>query len=132
MGVNAPLRHQQVISKLHVELGILYYKTNSIPYEPLTETMLTEGYGNPVPDLLLFDHHTESTRLIIEICQTSGQKNDIRKVIRLMDDCDYGIQEGFVYNYKTRQWFRYRSGDGGLVEPSSFSILLQRDLNSFL
>lgn len=52
MGVNVPLIHQQVISRLHVELGILYYKQQSIPYEPLPETMLTEGYGNPVPDLI--------------------------------------------------------------------------------
>jgi hypothetical protein len=47
IGVNAPLKHQQVISRLHVELGILHYKKQSIPYEPLTETMLAEGYGNP-------------------------------------------------------------------------------------
>jgi Uma2 family endonuclease len=110
MGVNAPLAHQQVISRLHVELGILYYKQHSIPYEPLPETMLTEGYGNPVPDLLLFDHATEQTRLIIEVCQTSGQKNDLLKVVRLIEDNDYGILEGFVYNYRTKLWFRYRKG----------------------
>ena len=70
--VNASLTHQQVISRLHVELGILYYKQCSIPYEPLPETRLTEGYGNPVPDLLQLDHITEQTRLIIKVCQTSG------------------------------------------------------------
>lgn len=132
MGVNAPLLHQQIISRLHVELGILYYKNQSIPYEPLPETMLTEGYGNPVPDLLLFDHAAEQTRIIIEICQTSGQKSDLRKVIRLIEDEDYGILEGFVYNYKTQTWLRYRKGDGGQAAESSFSDVLNLDLNPFL
>lgn len=131
MGVNAPLAHQQVISRLHVELGILYYKQQRIPYEPLPETMLAEGYGNPVPDLLLFDHATEQTRLIIEVCQTAGQKNDLLKVTRLIEENDYGILEGFVYNYRTKHWFRYRKGDGGLTTESSFSDILQFDLNSF-
>ncbi|UFH54208.1 hypothetical protein [Spirosoma sp. KNUC1025] len=132
MGVNAPLRHQQIISKLHVELGILYYKNGSIPYEPLPETMLAEGYGNPVPDLLLFDHKAEQTRLIIEICQTSGEKNDLLKVIRLIEENDYGILEGFVYNYRTQVWFRYRKGDGGVATSSAVSEILQLDLSAFL
>lgn len=131
-GVNAPLLHQQVISRLHVELGILYYKQHSIVYEPLPETMLTEGYGNPVPDLLLFDHEAEQTRMIIEICQTSGQKNDLLKVIKLIEDNDYGILEGFVYNYKTAQWYRYKKGEGGVATNSSFSDLLNLDLGPFL
>lgn len=132
MGVNAPLLHQQIISRLHVELGILYYKQHSIPYEPLPETMLTEGYGNPVPDIILFDHETEQTRLIIEVCQTSGQKNDLLKLIRLIEDNDYGILEGFVFNYKTQQWLRYRKGDGGVSTKSAFSEVLQLDLGAFV
>jgi Uma2 family endonuclease len=132
MGVNAPLFHQQIVSRLHVELGVLYYHKKAIPYEPLPETMLTEGYGNPVPDIILFDHQTEQTRLIIEVCQTSGQKSDLRKLIRLIEDDDYGILEGFVYNYKTGQWFRYKLGDAGLYTESSFSDLLQLDLDTFL
>ncbi|QIP12932.1 hypothetical protein G8759_10010 [Spirosoma aureum] len=131
MGVNAPLKHQQVISRLHVELGILYYKDQSIPYEPLAETMLAEGYGNPVPDVLLFDHTAEQTRLIIEVCQTNGERNDLLKVVRLIEDHDYGIQEGFVYNYKTHQWSRYRKGDGGVATRSSFSEVLHLDLGQF-
>jgi Uma2 family endonuclease len=106
-GVKAPLCHQQIISRLHVELGILYYKQRSIPYEPLPETMLTEGHGNrhdepPVPDILLYDDEAEKPRVIIEVCQTSGEKSDLRKVIRLIEDEDNGILEGFVLNYKTQ------------------------------
>jgi hypothetical protein len=131
-GVNAPLRHQQVISQLHVELGILYYKQHSIPYEPLPETMLAEGYGNPVPDIILFDHEAEQTRVIIEVCQTNGQNNDLDKVIRLVEVAKYGILEGFVYNYKTHQWLRYRKGDGGQATETSFSEVLQIDLGPFV
>ncbi len=136
-GVNAPLQHQQVISRLHVELGILYYKQQTISYEPLPETMLTEGYGNrydepPVPDILLYDHEAEKTRVIIEICQTNGEKSDLRKVIRLIEDEDYGILEGFVFNYKTLTWVRYRKGDGGQATETAFSEVLNLNLGSFL
>lgn len=131
-GVNAPLKHQQVISRLHVELGILYYKQRSIPYEPLPETMLAEGHGNPVPDVILFDHEAERTRLIIEVCQTNGQDNDLDKVIRLVEQAKYGILEGFVYNYKTQRWLRYRKGDGGQATESSFSEVLNLDLGPFV
>jgi Uma2 family endonuclease len=131
-GVNAPLHHQQIISRLHVELGILYYKQQAIPYEPLPETMLTEGYGNPVPDILLYDHEAEKTRIIIEICQTSGEKSDLRKVIRLIEDEDYGILEGFIFNYKTHVWVRYRKGDGGQATETAYSDILSLNLNDFL
>ncbi|MEZ0540771.1 hypothetical protein [Fibrella arboris] len=131
-GANAPMRHQQIISRLHVGLGILYYKERTLIYEPLAETMLAEGYGNPVPDVLLFDHATEQTRLIIEVCQTNGQKNDLKKIIRLIEDDDYGILEGFVYNYRTNEWLRYCKGDGGVATASSFSELINLDLAQFL
>lgn len=131
-GVNAPIKHQQVISRLTVELGILYYKQQCIPYEPLPETMLAEGYGNPVPDLILFDHEAEQTRMIIEVCQTAGQNNDLEKIIRLIEQAKYGILEGFVYNYKTRRWLRYRKGDGGAATESSFSEVLNVELGAFV
>ena len=44
----------------------------------------------------------------------------------------YGIREGFMYNYKTHQWLRYRFGDGGLPTESSFSEILNLDLNTSL
>jgi hypothetical protein len=131
MGVNAPFIHQRTIAQLTAGLYPLY-RSGKIPYEPLPEMMLTEGYATPVPDVLLYDYETEQTRVIIEICQTSGLKRDLTKIIKLIDEELYGILEGFVYNYKTAEWFRYRKGDGGLTEPSSFSEILQLNLNSFL
>ena len=131
MGVNAPLIHQQVISRIHVGLGVLYYYQKSIPYEPLTETMLGEE-SNPTPDLLLYDHETEQTRIIIEICGVRGAKADLKKIIDLTESGLYGILEGFVYNYKTQEWFRYRPGSGSLTETTAYSDVLKLDLNQFL
>ncbi|WP_080054636.1 hypothetical protein [Spirosoma aerolatum] len=132
MGVNAPITHQRIISRLHVELGVLYYHRRSIPYEPLPETMLGEGISSPTPDLILYDNETEQTRVIIEICHTRAVKSDLDKVIRLVDGGLYGILEGFVYNYKTAEWYRYRLGNGGLVETSAQSDTLNVDLSKFL
>ncbi len=131
MGVNAPIIHQSVIARLTAGLYPLY-RAGRIPFEPLPETMLTEGYASPVADLILYDHPYEQTRVTVEIRQKSGLKHDTGKVIKLIEDDTYGILEGFVYNYRTSQWLRYRKGDGGLTTESSFSDILQLDLNSFL
>ncbi|QJW91489.1 hypothetical protein HNV11_19940 [Spirosoma taeanense] len=131
MGVNAPIIHQSVIARLTSGLYPLY-KSGRINFEPLPEMMLTEGYSSPVPDLLLYDHQTEQAKVIIEVCQTNGLKHDTNKVIRLIDEGEYGILEGLVFNYKTQQWLCYNKGDGGMASLSSFSKILQLDLNEFL
>ena len=131
-GTNSPLEHQRTISKLTVELGILYYHKRSIRLEPLPETPLGEGPGHQVPDVLLFDNEVELTRIIIEVSQPRTANRDLQKIIHLIEDDDYGILEGFVYNYKTREWFRYRKGDGGAATNSSFSDVLGIDLGPFV
>ena len=131
-GVWAPADHQRVISKLTTHLGLLYYVEKRINLEPLPETMLDDAKASLVPDLSLVDNTNDQTPIIIEICKTKGQKDDIQKVIQLIDNDLYGIREGFIYNYKTYQWYRYRFGDGGLPTETSFSDILQLDLNAFL
>lgn len=131
-GVWAPAEHQRVIAKLTTGLGVLFYHRQTIRFEPLPETMLDDAKASLVPDLSLIDNSADETPVIIEVCKSKGQKDDLRKVIQLVDDGLYGIQEGFVYNYKTQQWLRYRKGDGGQATESSFSDVLNLDLNSFL
>lgn len=131
-GVYAPFEHQRIIAKLTIGLGILYHHKHSITLEPLPETMIDESRVSSVPDLILYDNGSDQTRVIVEICHTKTAKNDIKKVIKLIDDDDYGILEGFVYDYKARVWYRYHKGSGGLTELSSFSILLTLDLNAML
>ncbi len=131
-GVWAPIDHQRVISLLTIGLGVLYHREKSILLEPLPETMLDEGKASQVPDVLLRNNEMAQTPVIIEVCHTNGLKGDLRKVIQLIDDDLYGIREGFVYDYRTYEWLRYRFGDGGLTTPSSFSDVLGLDLNQFL
>lgn len=131
MGVNAPIIHQSVIARLTAGLYPLY-QSGKISFEPLPETMLTEGYSSPVPDVLLYDHQTEEAKVIIEVCQNNGLKHDTSKIIKLIEDNTFGILEGFVFNYKTGQWLRYRLGDGSVATNSSFSEVLQVDLNTFV
>lgn len=131
LGINAPLIHQQIISRLHFGLSLHYYQQLTIPYEPLTETMLGEE-SSPTPDLALYDASTEQFPVIIEICGTWGFKSDMVKVINLVDGDLYGIGEAFVYNYKTGQWLRYRKGDGGVATETAFSEVLGLDLSAFL
>jgi hypothetical protein len=131
-GTNSPLDHQRVISKLTMELGILFYHQKRISLEPLPETPLAEGPGHAVPDVILFDNETQETRIIIEVSQSRGFKNDASKIVQLIDNHDYGIVEGFVYNYRTEDWLRYRKGDGGLTTASSFSEVLGVELRGFV
>lgn len=131
-GVWAPVEHQRVISLLTMGLGVLYHREKSIPLEPLPETMLDQGKASQVPDISLRDNEAAQTPVIIEICHTDGLKGDLRKVIQLVDEDLYGIQEGFIYDYRTHKWLRYRFGDGGLTTESSFSEILNLDLNEFL
>lgn len=130
-GVYGPIPHQSVIAQLTAGL-YPFYRSGQIPYEPLPETMLVEEYAAPVPDVVLYDHETEQVRVIVEVCKTNGFKHDTSKVIKLIEDGLYGILEGFVYNYKTGQWLRYRLGDGGQATESSFSDVLHLDLAPFL
>lgn len=131
-GPNSPLDHQRTISRLHVELGVLYYHKKAILLEPLPETPLAEGPGYPVPDVILFDNEAQKTRIIIEICNARGFESDLRKVIRLIEDDDFGILEGFVYNYRTHEWLRYRKDDGRVAIESSFSEVLGADLGGMV
>lgn len=123
--------HQSVIARLTAGL-YPHYRSGQIAYEPLPETMLAEGYATPVPDVILYDHEAEQTRVIIEVCKNAGFKHDISKVIHLIEKESYGIEEGFIFNYKTNQWLRYRKGDGGLTTESSFSDVLNLDLGVFI
>ena len=131
-GVWAPIDHQRVISLLTIGLGILYHREKTISLEPLPETMLDEGKASLVPDISLRNNEAGLTPIIIEVCHTNGLRGDLRKVIQLIDDDLYGIREGFVYDYRTCEWLRYRFGDGGLTTPTSYSAILDLDMTGFL
>ncbi len=130
--INAPKEHQRVISKLTTGLGVLFYLEKTIELEPLPETQIDEGQASPVPDLLLYDNEEQRTRIIIEVCHPNGLKNDLRKVAKLIDENDYGIEEGFIYDYVRGRWSKYQKGIGVVSEQPSFSAILDLDLATLL
>lgn len=104
MSIYGPKDHQRIISKLNTRLGMLYYVEGTMQLEPFPETMIDETRASPVPDLLLYDNETGESPIIVEVCHQEGLKLDLKKVARLIDEENYGVLEGFVYNYKSREW----------------------------
>jgi len=130
MGVNAPKIHQRIIGQLMMRLGILYYIDKKIPYEPLPETMIDESQTSPTPDILLFDNQMKMNKLIIEVSGNTGAKRDFEKVKKLVEE--YGVPEGFVYNYDSGEWMKYVLATGVDRDQPAFSDVLKIDLNSLL
>jgi len=132
MGVNAPRPHQRVISKLNTELGILYYKQASILLEPFPEMMLDDDKTSPTPDISLYDNVLENTPVIIEVTRTGMVQTDMKKVRILIDSRDYGIEEGFVYDYKRNEWHKYHRDKGDITDRPSFCEAINLDLATLL
>ncbi|MBC8109444.1 MAG: hypothetical protein H7Y04_00130 [Verrucomicrobia bacterium] len=131
MAINSPRPHQAVITKLIARLYVLF-ETGQIHLQPYPETMLDSGRSSPVPDVILVNPETEQTEIIIEISNKTGFKNDCNKVKKLIDEQNYDIREGFVYNYQTEEWFKYELNKGIAVENTSFSEIVIQDFNKFL
>lgn len=132
MGTNAPKPHQRIITNLAAELVFLYKKQKVISLEPFVETMLNEAETSPTPDILLYDNELDETPVIIEINHTAGVKLDLKKIQRLIDEQDYGIREGFVYDYKRNAWHKYTLGQGFEIENPSFCEAIKLDLATLL
>lgn len=131
MGVNAPKQHQRVIRRIIANLDRLF-EHGDITVEPFPETMLNEGESSPVPDILLYDNVVSETPVIIEINHAAGVKNDLKKLRTLIEETEYGIQEGFVYDYKRNQWHKYKRGVGDIFDQPSFCETINLDLATLL
>ena len=131
MGANSPKDHQRVISRLIIGLGNLY-SVGSLKLEPFPETPLNEGEPSPVPDVSLFDNVLYETPVIIEINHAGGIKSDIKKVQALIDEDNYGIVEGFIFDYKREEWHKYKRGVGEILDKPSFCEAINLDLASLL
>lgn len=130
MGVNAPKIHQRIIGKLMMRLGILYHIEKRIPFEPFPETMIDESQTSPTPDILLFDNERKQNQVIIEVSGNTGARRDFEKVKQLMEE--YGVPEGFVYNYDTGAWMKFRLNGGEDKSKPSFSDMIGQDLAELL
>ncbi len=130
MGVNAPKIHQRIIGQLMMRLGILYYIEKKIPYEPLPETMIDESQTSPTPDILLFDNQKRQNQVIIEVSGNTGARRDFEQVKQLVEE--YGVPEGFVYNYDTGQWRKYDLAAGEDMQMPSYCDSIGLDLNELV
>jgi Uma2 family endonuclease len=113
MGTNAKMEHQRILGKLFYALTTLY-QTGHIPYEPFTEMSLKREKGGKTPDILLWDGSAQTKYVypvLVEICTTSAFETDIAKLKGIMGDAQYGVQEGFVYDYELRKWAIIRKQD---------------------
>lgn len=131
MGANSPKEHQRVISRLIIAFGNLYDQ-GLLKLEPFPETPLNEGEPSPVPDVSLYDNVLYETPIIIEINHAGGVKSDLNKIQRLIDEGFYGIREGFVYDYKRQEWYKYKLGEGIITNNSSFCEAINLDLATLL
>ena len=118
--------------RLAAELFYLYDKQKVIHLEPLPEAMIDEDSSSPVPDIMLVDNERAETPVIIEITRTSSVKNDLKKVIELIEGSDYGIREGFIFDYKLNKWHKYKRGIGVISDKPSFCEAINLDLASLL
>ena len=129
MGTNAPKEHQRIIVQLTHGLYDLYLKGH-VKYEPLPETMIDESKTSATPDVLLFDSVSEKNVMFVEVTIPVSENFDFRKAIEVAEK--YQIPEGFVYNYKTHNWRKYKLGEGEITENPSFCDSIGYDLNEFL
>ncbi|MCX6213505.1 hypothetical protein [Spirosoma sp.] len=70
--------------------------------------------------------------IVIEVAQPRTVQHDLKKIIHFTENDNYGILKGFVYNYKSREWFRYRKGDGGAATAPSVSDVMGIDPGEFV
>jgi hypothetical protein len=132
MGINAPRAHQRLIALLTTELTILYKKQRVIHLEPLPETMLDEDATSPAPDIILCDNEAHTVPVIIEITRSGAVHKDLKKVQQLIQSDDYGIVEGFVYDYNLHKWHKYHRDKGVVTDNPSFCEALNLDLATLL
>ena len=132
MGHLATVHHQRAIKQLVFGLEQLY-RSGKIALEPLPETDIDPG--NPeskCPDIILQDNVHATVPVIIEVATNRGWKTDFAKMRRLMDDTEYGIQEGFVLNFEKNEWHKYSKETGVEEQVANWSKVLQIDLNKLL
>lgn len=132
MGHLATIHHQRAIKQLVFGLETLY-QSGKISLEPLPETDIDPG--NPdskCPDLILQDNENSTVPVIIEVATHRGWRTDFKKLKQLMDETEFGIQEGFVLDFQQKEWHKYSKSGDVVNDNPSWSDVLKIDLNSLL
>ena len=128
MGHLATIHHQRAIKKVVFGLEKLYQE-GIIKLEPLPETDIDPG--NPeskCPDIILQDSDGTAVPIIVEIATNRGWRTDFKKLKKLIDETEYGIEEGFVLNFEKMEWHKYSKQNGVIENNPSWSAILEVDL----
>ena len=129
MGHLATVHHQRAIKSLVFGLE-KRYQSGEIKLEPLPETDIDPG--NPeskCPDLILQDNVLSTVPVIVEVATNRGWRTDFSKMRRLIDETEFGIEEGFVLNFERDEWHKYSRAKGA-EEQVSWSDVLGLDLKT--
>jgi ATP-dependent phosphoenolpyruvate carboxykinase len=50
----------------------------------------------------------------------------------LIEDTEYGIEEGFVFNFEKNVWMKYSKSQGAITDNTSWSDVLSGDLKTIM
>ncbi len=132
MGHLATVHHQRAIKKLIYGMERLF-QNGQITLEPLPETDIDPG--NPdskCPDVIFQDNEKSTVPIIIEISTSRGWKTDFNKMRKLIEETEFGIEEGFVYDFQLGIWHKFSKKNGASSMPDAWSDILGLDLNAFI
>jgi hypothetical protein len=131
LGYKANREHQRTIGRITSALYALY-KQGLLGLEPFSETNLNESEPSPVPDISLFDEKSCTTPVIIEVNDTTGIRNDLLRIKTVLNTTDFGVIEGFVYDFKRNEWHKYHRDKGDITDQPSFCEAINLDLATLL
>lgn len=130
MGHLATLDHQRSIKKLIVKLDKLY-EAGHFNYEVLPEADIDPGNSeSKCPDIQFRDNENLSVPVIIEVSTHFGWRSDFRKLKKLIDETEFGIQEGFVLDFVTGEWHKYSKQGGEDLKRPYWSDVLNLDMRT--
>ncbi len=130
MGHLNTIHHQRAIKKLLINLENLFDK-GLFPYEVLPEADIDPGNSeSKCPDLQFLDNENLTVPVIIEIATTQGWRSDLRKLRQLIEGTDFGIVEGFVYDFVRKEWHKYVKNVGEDLKNPSWSEVLKLDMKT--
>jgi hypothetical protein len=80
----------------------------------------------------MLDEETCTTPVIIEVNDTTGIRNDLLRIRTVLTTTDYGVVEGFVYDFTRNEWHKYHRDKGDIAENPSFCEAINLDLATLL
>ncbi len=131
LGFKANREHQRTLGRIATALH-WHYKQGAFRLEPFSETNLNESEPSPVPDISLFDEESYTTPVIIEVNDTSGVRNDLLRIRTVLHTTDFGVVEGFVYDFARNEWHKYHRDKGDITENPAFCEAINLDLATLL